>query len=196
MYRGRTRRLRVSEVCSVLRSEISRGGPFFGFCSTSGFDARFLATIAALSFLSMSQSPVPLRVELRETVKLSGPIVLSQAGHMSMGLVDTLVAGHISTTALAGLGLAANFYWTFTTVFACALLAFDTYFSQAVGARDERRLLDYLGQSFWSCAAVALISAAFLLAGNFVYLSFAPATPTREAFGIYIKTIIWCLPSL
>src|SRR5258708_14035610 len=132
----------------------------------------------------MSQLPVPLRAELRDTLKLSWPIVLSQAGHMSMGLVDTLVAGHISTTALAGLGLAANFYWTFTTVFACALLAFDTYFSQAIGARDERRLSDYLGQSFWSCAVVALVSAVFLSVGDLLYLSLAPATPTLEPFCI------------
>ena len=151
---------------------------------------------AAFSLLPMSQATVPLRSELRDSLKLSGPIVLSQAGHMSMGLVDTLVAGHISTTALAGLGLAANFYWTFTTICLCALLAFDTYFSQAIGARDERRLSEYLGQSFWSCALVALISAAFLVVGDFVYLSFAAATPTREAFRVYILIIIWCLPSL
>ena len=52
-----------------------------------------------------------MSAELKDTLKLAGPIVLAQVGHMSMGLVDTLIAGRISTQALAGLGLAANFFW-------------------------------------------------------------------------------------
>jgi len=91
------------------------------------------------------EKSISIPSELRATLKLAGPIVLGQAGHMSMGLVDTLVAGHISTTALAGLGLASNFFWTFTSICCGALLAFDTYFSQAVGARDQRSLSQYFG---------------------------------------------------
>jgi len=144
----------------------------------------------------MNSGSFPLRAELRATLKLAGPIVLGQAGHMSMALVDTLVAGHISTTALAGLGLASNFFWTFTTVCSGALLAFDTYFSQAVGAGDERSLSEYLGQSFWSCIVVGLVSAAFLVAGGLAYLTWGAPSATRDAFGVYIWTIIWCLPSL
>ena len=95
----------------------------------------------------MNRPPISLRAELRDTVQLAGPIVLNQVGHMSMGIVDTLVAGRIGTTAVAGLGLGVNCFWTFTSVCAGALLALDTYFSQAVGAGDERGLARYLGQS-------------------------------------------------
>ena len=101
---------------------------------------------------------ISLRSELKDTLKLAAPIVLNQVGHMSMGLVDTLIAGRISTTALAGLGLAANCYWTFTSVCVGCLLALETYFSQAVGARDEKALTRYLGQSFWSAGMVTLLA--------------------------------------
>src|SRR5678816_4209345 len=84
--------------------------------------------------------PIELRTELKDTLKLAGPITLNQVGHMSMGLVDTLVAGHISTVALAGLGLASNFYWTFTSVCVGCLFSLDTLFSQAVGAQDKPAL--------------------------------------------------------
>jgi MATE family multidrug resistance protein len=144
----------------------------------------------------MSEGSVPIRIELRDTLKLAAPMVLSQAGHMSMGLVDTLVAGHISTTALAGLGLASNFYWTFTSICAGALLAFDTYFSQAAGAGDERSLSQYLGQSFWSCVIVGLVSAVCLVLGEFLYLAFSSESATRDAFSIYMRTVMWSLPSL
>jgi MATE family multidrug resistance protein len=144
----------------------------------------------------MRAGHINLHTELRDTLKLAGPIVLNQVGHMSMGLVDTLVAGHISTTALAGLGLAANFYWTFTSVCLGSLLALDTYFAQAVGARDEAALGRYLGQSLWSCGLVAAISALGVIIGSYLYIWLAPPSEMRTAFSVYIDTIIWCLPSI
>ncbi len=144
----------------------------------------------------MRAGDINLRAELRDTLKLAGPIVLNQVGHMSMGLVDTLVAGRIGTTALAGLGLAANFYWTFTSVCLGSLLALDTYFSQAVGARDESALRRYLGQSLWSCGLVALVSALGVIIGSRVYVWLAPANEMRAAFSLYLNVIIWCLPSI
>ncbi|HEY5910523.1 MAG TPA: MATE family efflux transporter [Verrucomicrobiae bacterium] len=86
-----------------------------------------------------SPSQTPLRAELRDTLVLAGPIVLNQVGHMSMGLVDTLVAGRISTTALAGLGLAANFFWTFTSIFVGYLLALIHIFRRRLERRTNGR---------------------------------------------------------
>jgi MATE family multidrug resistance protein len=144
----------------------------------------------------MNRPPISLRAELRDTVQLAGPIVLNQVGHMSMGIVDTLVAGRISTTAVAGLGLSVNCFWTFTSVCAGVLLALDTYFSQTVGARDEHGLARYLGQSFWACGIMVLVSAFCVIIGAAVYLSVASPSGMREAFSIYIRNIIWCLPTL
>src|SRR5579859_608894 len=105
----------------------------------------------------MNESTKAWQGELKDTLILAWPIVLSQVGHMSMALVDTAVAGHISTTALAALGLSVNCFWTFTSICNGSLLALDTYFAQAIGARDERALGRYLGQSFWSCGLVAVL---------------------------------------
>ena len=102
----------------------------------------------------MNRPQIHLRTELRETLTLAGPIVLNQVGHMSMGMVDTVVAGAIGTTALAGLGMAVNCFWTFTAVCQGSLLALDTCFAQAAGARDEEGLSRYLAQSFWACGYI------------------------------------------
>lgn len=144
----------------------------------------------------MKRPAISLRAELKDTLILAWPIVLNQVGHMSMGLVDTMVAGRISTTALAGLGLAANFFWTFTSVCMGCLLALDTYFSQAVGARDERNLQRYLAQSMWSCLGVALLSGLVICVGYFVYMHLSTPSEMRLAFAAYLRMIVWCLPSL
>jgi len=144
----------------------------------------------------MPPPPISLRAELRDTVKLAWPIVLSQVGNMSMGLVDTLVAGRISTHALAGLGLAANFYWTFTSVCIGVLFALDTCFAQAVGARDERALARYFTQAFWLCGIVTVIAVAFTLVGGYCYIEFTAPGPTKDAFGSYVYSVVWSLPSV
>jgi MATE family multidrug resistance protein len=144
----------------------------------------------------MGRVNISVRTELRDTLKLAGPIVVSQVGHMSMALVDTMVAGRISTVAQAGLGLAATFYWTFTSICAGCLLALDTYFSQAVGAKDERSLSQYLGQSFWTCGMVALVSAVVIVVGHVAYVTCTAANETREAFTTYMQNVIWSLPGI
>ncbi len=144
----------------------------------------------------MKFSGVSIRAELKDTLKLAAPIVLTQVGHMSMGMVDTLVAGRIGTTALAGLGLAANFFWTFTGVAMGALLAFDTCFSQSIGAKDDRALSRYLGQSFWSAACVTVLSTMAILLGWAIYLGVAEEGSTRTAVSEYLQIIVWSTPGL
>jgi len=144
----------------------------------------------------MTFKPIRLREELKGTLLLAGPIVLNQVGHMSMGMVDTVIAGRISTNALAGLGLAANFFWTFTNVCAGCLLALDTYFSQSVGARDERGLARYLGQSAWSAVIMTLLSGMGVWLGTLLYIHQAAKSPIQQAFVEYIKIISWSLPGL
>jgi MATE family multidrug resistance protein len=137
-----------------------------------------------------------IRSELKDTLKLAWPIVLAQVGHMSMGLVDTLVAGRIGTSTLAGLGLASNVFWTFTGVCMGCLLSLDTFFSQSVGANDEDRLAKYLEQSWWACLMVSIASAILIIAGTLIYTTNAALTPVTEAFSTYIWNIVWCLPTL
>src|SRR5258706_10972244 len=129
----------------------------------------------------MPHLSISLRAELKDTLKLAGPIVLIQLGHMSMALVDTIVAGHISTNALAGLGLAANVFWTFTSVCVGCLLALDTFFAQSVGANDTRGLARYFAQSVWLCGFVTLAAAVLTLGGAGLYLHFSTPDATKAA---------------
>lgn len=144
----------------------------------------------------MSAPSLSIRAELRDTVRLAWPIVLSQVGNVSMGLVDTLVAGRIDTHALAGLGFAANFYWTFTSICIGCLYCLDTYFSQAVGARDDAALARYFTQSCWLSGVVTVLALVMVLGGGWTYLAFAAPNPTNEAFRSYVFTVAWSLPSV
>lgn len=78
----------------------------------------------------------PRRRELEELLRLALPVVAVQVGMMLMGVVDTIMVGHVSPRDLAAVAL-GNLYFFSGTVFGLGtLLALDPVVSQAVGAGE------------------------------------------------------------
>ncbi len=68
---------------------------------------------------------------------LATPVVVIQVGMMLMGVVDTILAGHLSAVALAAVAL-GNLYFFGLGVFGMGtLMVLDPVVAQAVGARDH-----------------------------------------------------------
>jgi len=77
---------------------------------------------------------------LRELLTLALPVVAVQVGMMLMGVVDTIMVGHLSAEALAAVAL-GNVYYFGASIFGMgALMALDPIIAHAVGAGDEREL--------------------------------------------------------
>src|SRR3954462_15453959 len=80
---------------------------------------------------------LPRRAELRPMFRLAVPIVIIQVGMMTMGVVDTMMVGHISALALAAVAL-GNLYFFFLAIFGMGtLMVLDPVVAQAVGAGDR-----------------------------------------------------------
>jgi MATE family multidrug resistance protein len=85
----------------------------------------------------MFRNFVPTAHDLRALVKLAVPIVTAQVGVMLMGVVDTIVVGHVSARELAAASL-GHLYVFGLAIFAMGTLwAIDPIVSQAAGARDH-----------------------------------------------------------
>src|SRR5687767_5970783 len=65
------------------------------------------------------------------------PVVTVQVGLMFMGVVDTLVVGHVSANALAAVALGNLYFWNAIVIAMGALMVLDPLVSQAVGAEDH-----------------------------------------------------------
>ena len=77
------------------------------------------------------------RSELRATVRLAVPVVFVQLGFMTMGVVDTLMVGRLSATALAAVAL-GNLYFFNVAIFSQGtLMALDPLVAQAIGANEK-----------------------------------------------------------
>lgn len=82
---------------------------------------------------------LPLRREVSRLVRLAVPVVVTQLATMMLGVVDTLMVGHVSVQTLAAASL--GHLWTFgTMVFAMGVVfGIDPLVTQAHGAGDARR---------------------------------------------------------
>lgn len=104
-------------------------------------------------------------------LRLALPVAAVQLGLMAMGVVDTIMVGHVSPAALAATAL-GNLYFFMAGIFGQGtLMALDPIVSQAVGARDEsavaravqRGLVLALALTVLTCAAFVPVESVFAL---------------------------------
>jgi MATE family multidrug resistance protein len=78
----------------------------------------------------------PSRTALQALLALALPVIVVQVGLMAMGVVDTIMVGHVSPEALAAVAL-GNVYYFGASIFGMgALMALDPVVAHAVGAGD------------------------------------------------------------
>lgn len=77
-----------------------------------------------------------LRSELAKVFRLSVPVVLSQLGLMSMGVVDTLMLSRLGVLELGASALGNSLQWTFMSLGLGLVMGIDPLISQAHGRGD------------------------------------------------------------
>ena len=80
---------------------------------------------------------LPTGEESRALLRLALPVVAVQVGIMAMGVVDTIMVGHLSATALAAVALGNLYFFGCAILGMGALMGLDPVVAQAVGAGDH-----------------------------------------------------------
>src|SRR5215469_3241562 len=90
--------------------------------------------------LETADTAPPLRSDFRLTLRLALPLILAEVGWMTMGVVDTLMVGRLTNSALAigATGLGQSLYHVIAIVGGGLLLGMDTFVAQAYGREDLR----------------------------------------------------------
>lgn len=114
----------------------------------------------------MATEPSP-RSELRALLRLGLPVAATQLGMMMLGVVDTMMVGHLGTTALDAAALGSLWVWG-TVVFGVGLVfGMDPIVTQAHGAGQHRRVALALQRGLVVAAlATPLLSATWWLTGE------------------------------
>lgn len=119
---------------------------------------------------------LPRRNEVREMVALAVPAVVVQVGLMMMGVVDTIMVGHLGHHALAAAAV-ANVYVFGGIVWGMGLMmVLDPIVSQAIGAGDQVGIARGVQRGVVVAVALTIPITLFNLPGEWV-LSFLHQAP-------------------
>ena len=101
----------------------------------------------------------PFRRELPAMIRIAFPLALAEVGWMSMGLVDTVMVGHLPHAAvpLSAAALAQVLYNTLAFGIGGILLALDTTIAQSHGAEDYPAANRWFFQGVLLATAIALL---------------------------------------
>lgn len=139
---------------------------------------------------------MPLRRgDLAATVRLAVPVVVVQLGLMAMGLVDTVVVGHVSAEALAAVAL-GNLYF----ISVCAgtwglLLALDPVVAQAVGARDRVAVVRAVQRGLLLASVLSVPSMLALLPGEVLLPLVGQPAEVVPTAAVYARIVAPALPA-
>jgi len=142
----------------------------------------------------MNNTPFKRSQELREVAKIALPIVGAQLLQMSMGVVDTLMAGQIDALAIAAIALGAS-VWLFVMLIGIGiLLALPPIIAQHIGANNHPLIREELRQGIWLALTVSI----FLIGLSLLLTSLMPLLGIEanivSAASDYIFWVAWSFP--
>ena len=139
---------------------------------------------------SLPRTYRPRLTDLVQLARFALPIVLIQVGMMSMGIVDMMVVGHLSATALAAVSLGNLFYFGVLLFSIGALLSLDPLVAQALGAKDHDAVSVSVQRGLVLSAVFAIASSGLLaLAEPFFVVLRQPDIVVPGAV-IYVRTLV------
>ena len=132
----------------------------------------------------------------RELLHLAWPVLIGQAAVMANGVIDTLMAGRLSSIDLAAVGIGASIYVTVIMTMIGVLLALTPVVAHHYGAGRYREIGADVRQCVW--LAVALSVLAFVALKNpDPLLSFSRLTPEVEIkVRAYLDGTAWAVPGV
>lgn len=136
-----------------------------------------------------------MRQELSATLRLATPVVLVQVGLMLMGVVDTMMLGHVSAEALAA-GALGHISTVFLLIFGTGVLAaLDPLVAQAHGADDPGTVSAHLQRGVVLAVALAIPMGLLLWDVSPVLRLLGQPEGIVDKAASYTRGIIWGLPA-
>jgi MATE family multidrug resistance protein len=108
--------------------------------------------------------------ELRATIGLALPLVLVQVGMMFMGVVDTVMVGHVSANVLAAVALGNLYFFNAIVLANGTLMALDPVIAQAVGARDMDAVSRAMQRGLLLAVGLSVVTTLLVLPAHAVLL--------------------------
>jgi len=130
-----------------------------------------------------------------ELLHLAWPMLVAQLAVIGNGVIDTAMAGRLSTLDLAAVGVAASIQVTIVMALSGILFALPPIIATHHGAQQSERVGHEVRQSLW-IALVLTVIAILLLRYPEPFIALADLQPTVEAkVRAYLDASAWGVPA-
>ena len=104
----------------------------------------------------MSDLSTRVTGEVRALLILAGPLIVSRVGMVTMGIVDTMVAGRVGTDAMASLALGSSAYFVLLIFAMGTLMGMEPVVAAAVGGDSEGDRVAAFRSARWMAVALGI----------------------------------------
>ena len=129
----------------------------------------------------------------RALLRLALPIVAVQVGMMFMGVVDTIMVGHLSARALAAVALGNLYFWACAIFGMGVIMALDPVIAQAIGARDEVAVTRGFQRGLLLAAVLTIPTSVAMM---FVTPVLASLGQQEDLVPLAAEYVVYCLPGV
>ena len=143
-----------------------------------------------------TQSNFDFKVELKAILSLGWPIVLTQLFIMLTGTIDTAMAGHYSSTDLAGVSIGGMIMWPIFMLLTGLTMALTPIIAQLRGAGRQHEIGHQIRQGLWVCVGTALVLVFAMSLGGQLYDLFELDPVATEIAKQYLQAAAWGAPPI
>ena len=139
---------------------------------------------------------VSKRKTLKEVLKTSVPAVIDLSSQTFTWLIEAIFIGHLSTAALAGVGVAQQIILLTFSILLTFVVGSSIIIARYLGAKDSWNANHVLGQSLIVGIALSfVICLIWYFGAPFIFSLIREKEPVARIYGIqYITTIVWFAP--
>ena len=112
--------------------------------------------------MSNVSSATSLSYELKKLFHLMIPILITQFSQAGLGLIDTIMAGHLSATDLAAIAVGVGLWIPVMLLFSGIMIATTPLVAEAYGARTPEKIATIARQSLWVALVLGIIAGLIL----------------------------------
>lgn len=136
------------------------------------------------------------RSEAVPTLLLAGPLVVAQLLQVGMGFIDTVMAGRISASVLAAVGLGSSLWGLMLLACIGATLAISPLVAHLNGAGDETAIAGEFQQGLWVALLVGVVAVplTYAMAAALPLLAIDPEIAPLASD--YLRVSAWGMPGL
>jgi len=136
------------------------------------------------------------RYELKQLFQLMIPILVTQFAQAGFGLIDTIMAGHLSANDLAAIAVGVGLWIPIMLLFSGIMIATTPLVAEAYGARTFDKIGTIARQSIWIALILGIIAGLILQVMPFLLPLFGVPEKLIPKASLFLHAIGFGMPAV